>query len=175
MKVLSPRRLCRQLGNISLHSRKLLEFLQKEGRNVAQAKKGDFVTVHYTGRLEDGSIFDTSKNREPLAFKLGEGNVIAGFEQAVEGMEPGDAKQTTIPAAEAYGERREDMVVDIDRSNMPQEVEPEIGQELQLRLENGQVVPVVVTSVEDGAVTIDANHPLAGKALVFDIELVDVA
>lgn len=141
---------------------------------MAQAKSGDAVTVHYTGRLEDGTVFDTSEGRAPLAFTLGEGNVIEGFEVAVMGLEPGQTTTTHIPPAQAYGERREDLVVQVDKAQIAGGFEPEVGQELQLQLGNGQSIPVVVTDVSDGMVTIDANHPLAGKTLIFDIELVGI-
>ena len=100
--------------------------------------------------------------------------MIAGFEEAVEGLEPGEETTTRIAPEEGYGERREDMVVQVQKDQIGGDVDPEVGQQLQLRLQNGQQVPVVVTGVEDSTVTIDANHPLAGKTLVFDIELVDV-
>lgn len=142
---------------------------------MAQAKKGNQVQVHYTGRLEDGTVFDTSHDREPLAFTLGEGNVIAGFESAVDGMTPGETRTTTIPAAQAYGEHNEEMVIRMDRANVPDSINPEVGQNLQIQLQNGQEMPVVVTEVTPAEVVIDANHPLAGKTLVFDIELVEVS
>lgn len=141
---------------------------------MAQAKKGDVVQVHYTGRLEDGTVFDSSDGREPLSFTLGEGNVIEGFEDAVLGMTPGDTTTTQIPAEQAYGAHRPDLVVQVQKDQISGGVEPEIGQQLQLHLQNGQQVPVVVTEVADGTVTIDANHPLAGKKLIFDIELVGI-
>jgi peptidylprolyl isomerase len=140
---------------------------------VAQAKKGDKVQVHYTGRLEDGTVFDTSHDREPLSFTLGEGNVIPGFETAVDGMTEGDTKTTTIPASDAYGERNDEMVIRLDRAKVPDTIDPEVGQNLQIQLQNGQQMPVVVTSVTDSEVVIDANHPLAGQTLIFDIELVE--
>lgn len=130
--------------------------------------------VHYTGRLEDGTVFDSSQGREPLSFTLGQGAVIEGFEEAVVGMEPGESTTTKLPPEQGYGPRREDMVVQVPAEQISGEVEPEVGQQLQLRLQNGQRIPVVVTEVVNGSVTIDANHPLAGKTLVFDIELVEI-
>lgn len=141
---------------------------------MAQVQQGNTVKVHYTGRLEDGTVFDTSQDRDPLSFTVGEGMVIPGFEQAVAGMEPGDTKTTEITPEEGYGPRREDMVVQVPQQQISQDVQPSVGQQLQLRLQNGQTVPVVVTNVENGTVTIDANHPLAGRTLIFDIELVDI-
>jgi peptidylprolyl isomerase len=141
---------------------------------MSVAKKGDQVKVHYTGRLADGTVFDSSKDREPLAFELGAGMMIEGFDKAVTGMEIGQSKTTEIPSAEAYGEHREDMVVDVPRTQLPEGMEPEIGQQLGMQQPNGQQVPVVVTKVEEESIQIDANHPLAGKDLIFDLELVSI-
>lgn len=141
---------------------------------MAAANNGDEVQVHYTGKLEDGTIFDSSED-EPLSFTIGENRVIPGFEEAVTGMEPGDSKTTEVEPEQAYGEHREDMVMEMDRDQIPGEVDPEVGQQLQLRLENGQTVPVLITALGDDSVTIDANHPLAGRKLIFDIEVVDVS
>lgn len=151
-----------------------LPYFTEHENDVAQAKEGDNVKVHYTGKLEDGTVFDTSQDREPLSFRIGEETVIPGFEQAVIGMEPGDAKTEKLPPEQAYGPHREDMVMEMERNQIPDNVEPKAGQQLQLRLQNGQTVPVIISSVEGESVTIDANHPLAGKTLVFDIELVDI-
>jgi peptidylprolyl isomerase/FKBP-type peptidyl-prolyl cis-trans isomerase SlpA len=142
---------------------------------VAQAKEGDEVQVHYTGKLEDGTVFDTSEDGEPLSFTIGENRVIPGFEEAVTGMEPGDSKTTEVEPEQAYGEHREDMVMEMERDQIPDDVDPEVGQQLQLRLENGQTVPVLITALGEDTVTIDANHPLAGRKLMFEIELIDVA
>ena len=142
---------------------------------MAQAKEGDEVQVHYTGKLEDGTVFDTSEDGEPLNFTIGENRVIPGFEEAVTGMEPGDSKTTEVEPEQAYGEHREDMVMEMERDQIPDDVDPEVGQQLQLRLENGQTVPVLITALGEDTVTIDANHPLAGRKLMFEIELIDVA
>ena len=141
---------------------------------MAEAQTGDTVKVHYTGRLEDGTVFDSSEGREPLGFELGSGQVIPGFEQAVVGLEPGASRTTTIPPEEAYGAIRDDLIIEVERSQVPPELNPEVGQQLQLTLSDGQAVPVVIKKVGDEALTLDANHPLAGKTLVFDIELVEV-
>lgn len=141
---------------------------------VAEAQTGDSVKVHYTGRLEDGTVFDSSEGREPLGFTLGSGQVIPGFEEAVVGLEPGGSRTTTIPPEEAYGTVRDDLIIEVERSQVPPDLDPEVGQQLQLTLADGQAVPVVITKVGDEALTLDANHPLAGKTLVFDIELVEV-
>ena len=141
---------------------------------MAQAKEGDEVQVHYTGKLEDGTVFDTSQEGEPLSFTIGENRVIPGFEDAVLGMEPGDSKTTEIEPEQAYGEHREDMVLELEKDQIPEGVEPQVGQQLQLRLENGETVPVLITALGEETVTIDANHPLAGRTLQFEIELVDI-
>lgn len=142
---------------------------------MAQAKKGDTVLIHYTGRLEDGTVFDSSEGREPLEFRLGEGRVIPGFEEAVEGMKPGDEKTADVPADEAYGPRRDDLLLTVSREQLPDGLEPEVGQKLEMATRDGQKVPVVVTDTDDGSVVLDANHPLAGKDLTFDIALVKIA
>ncbi|WP_057938668.1 FKBP-type peptidyl-prolyl cis-trans isomerase [Algoriphagus resistens] len=139
-----------------------------------QAKKGDAVQVHYTGKLEDGSVFDSSANREPLGFTLGDGNMIKGFDTAVDGMTLGDKVTVTIPAAEAYGERRDDMIIEVPIEQVPADIKPEIGMQLTLQGGNGQPMPVVVSDLDEKKITLDANHQLAGKDLIFDIELVKV-
>lgn len=142
---------------------------------MAQAKLGDTVKVHYTGKLDDGTVFDSSANGEPLEFTIGDGNIIPGFEKAVVGMSPGDSKTELIPVEQAYGEHRDDMIVVIDRAQMPPEMEPEIGQQLQIQQQSGQAIPVVITDISDSEITLDANHPLAGEDLTFDIQLVEIA
>lgn len=142
---------------------------------MAEAKFGDTVRVHYTGKLDDGTVFDSSVNGDPLEFTIGEGMIIPGFEQAVLGMTPGDSKTELIPVDQAYGPHREDMVVIVDRAQMPADMEPEIGQQLQIQQPTGQAIPVVVTDVSDSEITLDANHPLAGEDLTFDIQLVEIA
>lgn len=139
-----------------------------------QAKQGDTVKVHYTGKLDDGTVFDSSADREPLEFTIGEGMIIPGFEQAVVGMAPGDSKTELIPNDQAYGPHLDEMVVVVDRQQMPSEIEPEVGQQLQIQQATGQVIPVVVTDVSTSSVTLDANHPLAGEDLTFDIQLVEI-
>ncbi len=141
---------------------------------MAQAQQGDHVHVHYTGRLEDDTVFDESDEDTPLAFTLGENQVIPGFERAVLGMEPGDEKTTEIAPDDAYGDHREDMVMELGRAELPDDLEPQIGQQLKLRLQDGRTVPVLIREISDESVTIDANHPLAGRTLVFEIELVDI-
>ncbi|MBF0585749.1 peptidylprolyl isomerase [Prosthecochloris sp. N3] len=141
---------------------------------MAEAKQGDKVKVHYTGKLGDGSVFDSSVEREPLEFTIGEGAVIPGFEQAVVGLEPGGKTETTIEADNAYGQHSQDLVTEVPRERMPQDLQVTIGQQLQVSMANGQNAIVLVTDVSDTAVTIDANHPLAGQDLTFSIELVEI-
>ena len=138
------------------------------------AKNGDTVKIHYTGKLDDGNVFDSSLDRDPLKFKIGENQVIDGFEEAVIGMSPNENKTTTIPSDKAYGEYRDDMVIEVEKAQFPDNIDPSVGQQLELRQENGQQVVVTVTDISDSAVTLDANHPLAGKELTFDIELVEI-
>lgn len=140
---------------------------------MAQAKSGDTVRVHYTGRLDDGSVFDSSEGREPLEFVLGAQQVIPGFEEAVDGLSPGEGRTVDIPADRAYGPRREEMVLTVGLDQFPDEIRPEVGQQLQMS-QDGQVAIVTVTGVSDREVTLDANHPLAGKDLTFDVKLVEI-
>ena len=141
---------------------------------MAQATTGDTVRVHYTGTLHDGTTFDSSEGREPLEFTVGGGQVIPGFDQAVEGMEPGDTKTVEIPADDAYGPKREEMMLQVSPDQFPEGVDPELGQQLQLSQPDGQNVVVRVTDVQDDAVTLDANHPLAGEDLTFEITLDEI-
>jgi len=141
---------------------------------MVQAKEGDTVKVHYTGKLDDGTVFDTSDERAPLEFTIGSGQIIHGFEQAVVGMEPGETKTATIPPEEAYGPRRDDMTLTVEREQFPEEIEPEPGQQLQVRQPDGRGAIVTVSEVSGSTVTLDANHPLAGQLLTFDIRLVDI-
>lgn len=140
-----------------------------------KAKQGDCVKVHYRGSLDSGEVFDTSQDREPLEFTIGEGRVIAGFEDAVVGMVAGEEKSVRIPSAEAYGERREDMVAVFNSGQFPEDLAPAVGQILQLKREDGMLIQVMVTDVTGDQVTLDANHPLAGKDLIFDLKLVDIS
>ena len=141
---------------------------------MAQAKPNDTVKVHYTGRLNDGTVFDSSAEREPLQFTLGEGQVIPGFESAVLGMTAGESKTITIAADQAYGPRRDDLILAVGRDQFPADITPEVGQQLQVRQTNGDVALVTVAEVGEAAVKLDANHPLAGHDLTFDIQLVAI-
>lgn len=143
---------------------------------MSKVKDGDTVKVHYTGTLtEEGTVFDSSEDREPLEFTLGEGKLIPGFEKAVVGMEEGDETTVEIESGDAYGQRREDLELEVAKSDLPDNIEPEVGMQLQMQQqENGQAIPVQITAVEDELVKLDANHPLAGKDLTFDIELIEI-
>lgn len=134
-------------------------------------KKGDTVRVHYTGRLKDGSEFDSSRNREPLEFVLGKGQLIPGFEAALEGKEPGDRITVTIPPAEAYGAPDPELVFVVPRGQVPDHIPLEVGTPLQLTSDKGHQMDVTITEIGPDEVTLDANHPLAGKDLTFEIEI----
>lgn len=139
-----------------------------------RASTGDKVRVHYTGRLAEGEVFDTSRNREPLEFTIGGGQLIPGFEEAAVGMQPGEEKTVEIAAGEAYGDRRDDLVIPLEKDRLPEELDPSVGDRLQLREKSGQPVDVTVTEVTEEKVIVDANHPLAGRDLTFDIELIEI-
>ncbi len=141
---------------------------------MSTANKGDKVRVHYTGRLKDGTQFDSSAGREPLEFEVGAGMMIKGFDAAVNGMAVGQKVTVEIPAAEAYGESNPEMIIDVPRTNLPPDLNPQVGQQLGMSTPQGQQVPVKVKEVHDDKIVIDANHDLAGKDLIFDIELVEI-
>lgn len=141
---------------------------------MTTAKKGDAVKIHYTGSLNDGTVFDSSEGREPLAFKLGSGQVIPGFDEAVLGMSIGDNKKVNIPATKAYGPRNEDLVITVPRDQVPPEIKPEVGLKLQMGGPNGELVMVEVVNVAEETISLDANPPLAGQDLNFEIELVSI-
>ncbi len=142
---------------------------------MAAAQNGDRVKVHYTGKLNDGTVFDTSRQGDPIEFAIGSQMVIAGFENAVLGMEPGDSKSFTVASAEAYGEHDPRLVQDVPRSELPPELEPQPGMRLTATGRDGREIGLVVTEVNDDAVRLDANHPLAGEDLTFEIQLVEIA
>ncbi|RMF76719.1 MAG: peptidylprolyl isomerase [Chloroflexi bacterium] len=142
---------------------------------MTQAKSGDTVTVHYTGTLADNTVFDSSINREPLTFTLGQKQVIPGFEDGIIGMTVGETRSIKIPAEQAYGPRREEMMLQVPRNQFPPDSDPQVGQQFEIQQGNGQSVPVVVAAVAGEVVTLDANHPLAGQDLTFEIELLKIA
>lgn len=142
---------------------------------MRQAQNGDTVRIHYTGTLEDGTVFDSSRQRDPLEFTLGQGKLIPGFETGVIGMTQGAKKTVTIAPEDGYGEHHEAMVATIDRSDIPEDLKPEIGQQLQVSRPDGKTFNVILTGMDETSITVDANHPLAGKTLKFELELVEFA
>jgi peptidylprolyl isomerase len=147
---------------------------KRKAERMAGAKRGDTVRVHFTGRLEDGTVFDTSAERGPYEFTIGKSRIVPGFAEAVTGMKPGQSKTVEIPAKEAYGLHRKDMIAVIERSKLPAHLNPEVGQRLRIDQADGQKIRATVVEISDSTVTLDANHPLAGKNLIFDIELLEI-
>lgn len=141
---------------------------------MSEAKKGDTVKVHYTVKLANGMIIGSTTDYEPLQFTIGEGKILPGFEQAVIGMNPGESKTIDISASQAFGPHLDEMVVTIDRNRLPEDFEPKVGEQVQFRQMDGQIATVLVTDVSESSITIDANHPLAGKDLTFDIQFLEV-
>ncbi|MCY4388367.1 MAG: peptidylprolyl isomerase [Desulfurellaceae bacterium] len=142
---------------------------------MIKAKDGDTVRVQYTGKLKDGSVFDSSMENDSLQFTIGKGQVLHGVEQAVIGMQPQESKTVLVPAAEAYGPHRDEMTTQVQRSQFPDSVVLKVGQRLKINQKNGQSVAVSVLGLSASTVTLDANHPLAGKDLTFDLQLVEIA
>ncbi|QCK17063.1 FKBP-type peptidyl-prolyl cis-trans isomerase [Mangrovivirga cuniculi] len=141
---------------------------------MKKVEQNNKVKVHYTGKLESGEVFDSSEGREPLSFTVGAGQMIPGFEKGVLGMELNEKKTITIESEDAYGDRRDDLIQSVPKSQLPEDLNPHEGQQLQSQTSTGQVIPVVVTNVSEEEITVDANHPLAGKTLVFDVEVVGI-
>ncbi len=141
---------------------------------MTEAKDGDKVRVHYTGTLDDGTVFDTSVGRKPLEFVLGSGQIIPGFEKAVLGMKVGDKANISIGPDEAYGPRMDELVFEVEREKFPEDYVPELDQQLQIPQEDGSIMVVTVVKIEDDIITLDANHPLAGQNLNFEVELVEI-
>lgn len=141
---------------------------------MVQAKEGDTVLVHYTGKFKNGMAFDSSSGADPLEFKIGSGRFIPGFEEAVIGMSPGESKTVNIPPEKGYGRYQEDRVINVERKDLPPEIEPEIGMNLEVCSPSGQFIPVQITDIQGTTITLDANHPLAEQELVFDIQLVEI-
>jgi len=146
----------------------------QEGDVLEKVKTNDKVKVHYTGKFKDGEVFDSSREGDPLEFQMGQGQLISGFENAVLGMQPGESKTAEIPAAEAYGKYQDDMVWEVSKSELPDNFEPEVGKQLEGHQKDGSRIRMVIRQVSDDKVMLDANHPLAGKDLIFDIELVEI-
>jgi peptidylprolyl isomerase len=141
---------------------------------MAQAKNGDTVKVHFTGKLEDGTVFASSRQSEPLEFKLGQGKILSGVEEAVEGMTPGNPESVRIPADQAYGQRKEELVQNVSRQELPDNVELKVGQQLRIDREGQEPLTATVVGVSGDSVTLDANHPLAGEDLTFELELIEI-
>ncbi|EFI33188.1 peptidylprolyl isomerase FKBP-type [Desulfonatronospira thiodismutans ASO3-1] len=139
---------------------------------MSKVEDGTQVKVHYTGKLNDGTVFDSSQDKEPLEFTMGKGEVIPGIEDAVRDMDEGESKQVTIGKDQAYGDRRDDMIIDVPKDKFPDEIPQNVGQQLMLKHPEGQEFPAVIVEVKDETVTLDANHPLAGEDLNFEIQRV---
>jgi peptidylprolyl isomerase len=142
---------------------------------MSQVKANDKVSVHYTGKLDDGTVFDSSADKEPLEFTIGAGQVIPGFENGVLGMTVGETKTIKLEPNDAYGDTRQDLIVSVKKEEIPSDIDVKVGQQLQINRPDGQAIPVLVAEVTDSEITLDANHPLAGKTLTFDIELLEIA
>ncbi len=140
-----------------------------------KAELGDKVKVHYVGKLSNGEVFDQSNQEEPVSFEIGKGELIQGFEQAIIGMEAGETKTEQVPYDFAYGERRDDLVLELEKSKIPEHLNPQVGDQLEIKQDEGNNIPVVVKEITEESLTIDANHPLAGKDLTFELELVEIS
>ena len=141
---------------------------------MQQAQNGDKVRVHYHGKLRTGETFDSSNGREPLEFTVGSGQVIKGFDEGVKGMQIGDRKTVEIPVEDAYGAKEDERILEFPKSQLPEDLTAEIGMQLMMSDGQGQQLPVTITEVREESIVLDANHPLAGKDLIFDIELVEI-
>ncbi|NOY05243.1 MAG: peptidylprolyl isomerase [Chlorobi bacterium] len=141
---------------------------------MQKIKSGDTVRIHYTGRTDDGVEFDSSAGKEPLEFTVGEGEIIPGLEKGVLDMELGEKKTITVPADDAYGMYNEELRIPVARELLPPDLDPFIGLELVMNMQDGSTFPVRVVEVKDASITVDANHPLAGENLTFDLEVVDI-
>jgi peptidylprolyl isomerase len=141
---------------------------------MQQAKNGDKVKVHYHGRLSSGETFDSSEGREPLEFEVGSGMVIKGFDDGVTGMQVGEKKTVNIPAEHAYGEKNQEMIIEYPKDQFPSHIDLKVGEELVMSSASGQQFRVKIAEIKDDVVLLDANHPLAGEELIFDIELVEI-
>jgi len=141
---------------------------------LQKVEEGNSVKVHYTGKLKSGEVFDSSKDKDPIEFEIGKEQMIPGFENAVVGMEEGGTKTVEIDSENAYGDVNDELFIEVPKSELPDNITPEVGMQLQVQQESGQQVPVQISEVKESSITLDANHPLAGKDLVFDIEVVEI-
>lgn len=141
---------------------------------MSQVKENDTVKVHYTGKLTDGQVFDSSEGKEPIEFTLGKGQLIPGFEKGLIDMNVNEKKTITIPKEEAYGDPREDLVQEVEKSQLPEDIKPEVGMGLVSRTPDGREMNLMVAEVKEDTIVVDGNHPLAGKDLVFDLEVVEI-
>ena len=142
---------------------------------MGKTKNGDAIKIHYTGKLEDGNVFNDSREGQPLEFIVGGGEVMPGIEKGVIGMEPGDTKTIEIPPEDGFGPRRKELVIDFPKSKMPDQITPTLGQRLKMQHPDGGHIELMITDVKEETITLDANHPLAGQTLIFDLELVEIA
>lgn len=141
---------------------------------MVQAKPGDTVKIHFTGKMQDDTVVESSKDRGPLEFKIGEGNVISGLEQGIIGMQIGDKKTLTISPEDAFGLPREELMVDVNKEEIPEGIKLAVGVHLNIQASDGQTFKVKVVDIKEETITLDANHPLAGVPLIFDVELVEI-
>jgi FKBP-type peptidyl-prolyl cis-trans isomerase SlpA len=163
------------LGASVLSLRLKRKFIDFQIFIMSTVKANDTVRVHYTGKLTNGEVFDDSRQREePIEFTLGQGQIIPGFEKGMLDMAVNETKTLNIPVAEAYGERREDLVQEVPKKELPENIDPQIGMQLMSQTPDGQQIPLKVTAVEAESITVDANHPLAGEDLIFEVELVEI-
>ncbi|MGD8471906.1 MAG: peptidylprolyl isomerase [Desulfobacteraceae bacterium] len=141
---------------------------------MVKAKTGDRVKIHFTGKMQDDTVVETSKERGPLEFKIGEGNVISGLEQGIIGMQVGDKKTLTISPQEAFGVPRQELMVELNKDEIPEGIKLAVGIHLDIQASDGQTFKVKVVDVKEDTITLDANHPLAGVTLIFDVELIEI-
>ncbi|MBL7473528.1 FKBP-type peptidyl-prolyl cis-trans isomerase [Robertkochia sediminum] len=141
---------------------------------MSQVKANDTVKVHYTGKLTNGQVFDSSLEREPLEFTLGKGMLIPGFENGILDMKVNEKKTIEIPAEQAYGDTREELIQEVPMSELPEEIKPEVGMQLISKAPDGREIPLMVSEVKEESIMVDANHPLAGKDLIFDVEVIEI-
>jgi FKBP-type peptidyl-prolyl cis-trans isomerase 2 len=163
------------LGELPYLASQFFLKIKQKTTTMAQVKSGDTIKVHYHGKLTTGETFDSSEGREPLEFEVGSGMVIKGFDDGVTGMTVGEKKTVNIPAEEAYGPRNPEMIIEMPKDRFPKDMEIEVGMPLGMSDQNGQQFQVTIVEIKDEVVMLDANHPLAGQDLIFDLELVEIS